>query len=105
MFRVRFVPQIVQVVNLTKGTVHLYSSGFRTVCGSWRCGEPMSGHGSKVVSFAVDSSEYSGLTSLYYFCRQCFAENNFLKLGAERVATCPESSSSDESSSSSSSSS
>ena len=88
--------QIVQVVNLTKGTVHLYNCGLRTVCGSWRCGDPMSSHGSKVVFFAVDCSTYYGVYSLYCFCRRCFVENTYLKLGAERVTTCPESSSSDE---------
>ena len=95
---------VVQVVNLVKGTVHLYVDGSRTVCGAWRCGRSDVVH--KAVSFAAHSETHSGLSSPHCFCRQCFTHNMLLKLGAERVSSCPDSSSSssDESSSSSSSS-
>ena len=98
-------PGIRQVVNLTKGTVHLYSSGVKTVCGCWRCGLPDAATGSKAVSFASGPACHSGLVSPLSFCRQCFSDTCFLKLGAGRRESCPDSSSSDDSSSSSSSSS
>jgi hypothetical protein len=92
---------VVQVVNTNtgRGTVHLFSEGPRTVCGAWRCGAPDYEVAGKGVSFAIDRVTYSGLTSSYRFCRPCYSEISFLKIGAERISPLhPESSSSGESS-------
>ena len=71
---------VIQVVNKTIGTVHLYIQGkefFRwkdpaTVCGRWKCGSPEAPIKGAEFSSAFDS--WSDKNCVYGFCTACYGD-------------------------------
>ena len=70
-----------RVAHLTRGKVHAWRSGLRTVCNTWQCGDPK--NPAELAVFAKDKDTWAK-TSDTSFCKPCFKDNlNFLELPEE----------------------